>query len=120
MKTIDEAAKDYVKGFGGNPELSLSEIIEYAIEDFKAGAEFAQRWIPVDDELPEYTTIDKHNAVNVKFTTINGDVRECTATLELVSQHCFENSPMHNRWFVYPSGGHELKTVTHWRPIELK
>ena len=39
----------------------------------------------------------------------------CSATLEEISQHCFENSPKHKRWFIFPSAGHELKTVTHWR-----
>lgn len=105
MKTIDEAAKDYVKDFGGNPELSLSEIIEYAIEDFKAGAEFAQRWIPVDDELPE-----KDGMYLVK-SNYDGIV-------------CRPFNSYYNCWdqedgddFYSESVGGK---VTHWRPIELK
>ena len=109
MLKINEAAKEF------------SEKSVWACPiSFKAGVEFAQRWISVEDELPEITTINNHNHVNVKFKTINGDERVCTATLESVSQHCGENSPMHNVWYAYPSGGHILKNVTHWRPIELK
>jgi hypothetical protein len=116
MNTIEKEAEHYseICGFQSNyPHDKLS-----SRDGFKAGVEFAQRWIPVGEELPCHTTLDLHNAVNVKFKTIHGYERECTATLESVSQHCFENSPYHNRWYVYPSGGHELKTVTHWRPIE--
>jgi hypothetical protein len=75
------------------------------------------KWIKVEDELPEVSGFDSHNAVNVKFTINTGEIRECTATLEAVTRHCFENSPIDKRWYVYPLGGHELKTITHWRPI---
>ena len=47
MKTIEEAAKDYSKS------KSSAEVFRCAHEtDFKAGVEFAQRWISVEDELP--------------------------------------------------------------------
>ena len=118
MLKINEAAKELYPE--NRPTMYTQFVSGLERAAFKAGVEFAQRWISVEEELPEFTTIDYHNAVNVRFKTICGDVRECTATLEKVSQHNFENSPYHNRWFVYPSGGHELKTVTHWRPIELK
>jgi len=114
MKTIEEAAKE----FSSKTYLTCNEIdLNHDLDVFKAGVEFAQRWIPIEEELPPYTTTNKHNAVNVKFKTIHNDERECTATFEAVSQHCFKNSPYHNRWFAYPSGGHELRNVTHWRPI---
>ena len=47
MKTIEEAAIDYALSREDN---------DYTIETemaFEAGVEFAQRWIPVEEELPE-------------------------------------------------------------------
>lgn len=41
MKTIDEATKEY----------SDYEAGEYV---FKSGVKFAQRWIPISEELPDY------------------------------------------------------------------
>ena len=48
MKTIEEAAKDFNDSHvnGHHPQKWVSDI-------FKAGVEFAQRWIPVEEELPE-------------------------------------------------------------------
>ena len=118
MKTIVEESRLYAES-KANPMFRSLEV-SIAEKAFKAGVEFAQRWISVEDELPEITTINNHNAVNVKFKTIYGDERVCTATLESFSQHCGENSPMNDVWYVYPSGGHVLRNVTHWRPIEIK
>ena len=122
MKTIEEAKDDCINyGCLKYRESYCTAVYANGIDyGFEAGVEFAQRWISVEDELPEITTINNHNAVNVKFKTIHGDERVCTATLESVSQYCGENSPMNDVWYVYPSGGHVLRNVTHWRPIELK
>ena len=48
MKTIEEAAKDFNDSHvnGHHPQKWVSDI-------FKAGVEFAQRWIPVEEYLPE-------------------------------------------------------------------
>lgn len=46
MKTIEEAARDYALSREDN---------DYTIETemaFEAGVEFAQRWTPVEEELP--------------------------------------------------------------------
>ncbi len=69
-KTIEQAAEDYANSFEYN---------DYTIETesaFKAGVEFAQRWISVDDELPNYYQIvladnDKYMAVVARVS--NGD-----------------------------------------------
>lgn len=47
MKTIEAAAKDFNDSHvnGHHPQKWVSDI-------FKAGVEFAQRWIPVEEELP--------------------------------------------------------------------
>ena len=120
MKTIEEAAIEHMS------KINLSQENKQYICDgdfgisFHEGVEFAQRWIPVEEELPEYTDLKNHNPINVKFTTILGEERVCTATFEKVRRHLFENSPYDDAWVVYPSGGMRLTTVTHWRPIEIK
>ena len=45
MKSIDEAAKEHAirNGMAG-----------WLYDSFKAGIEFAERWIPVEEELPEF------------------------------------------------------------------
>lgn len=67
MKTIDEAAKEYAdKTY---PKLGLNEDWvddgydegyndaknRLSVNDFRAGVKFAQRWIPVEEELPDTT-----------------------------------------------------------------
>ena len=124
MKTIEEAADNYIQS--KYKEFALLDIIgeDTSIkdfrDDFKAGVKFAQRWIPIEEELPEYTDFKNHNPINVKFTTILGEERVCTATFEKVRRHLFENSPYDDAWIIYPSGGRRLTTITHWRPINLK
>lgn len=50
MKSIEEVAKEYEATFGFN---SIGEINASHSEAFKAGAEFVQLWINVEDELPD-------------------------------------------------------------------
>lgn len=49
METIEEAAR---KNCEFN-EFSLRQFDKHFIECFKDGVEFAQRWIPVEEELPK-------------------------------------------------------------------
>ena len=57
MKTIEEAAKEFalcaIMDYEAEKELNGEvDVEEFSIECFKAGVEFAQRWIPVEEELP--------------------------------------------------------------------
>ena len=60
MKTIEEAAKEYSEKVNGsffnylypNCDETLGKI---SINDFSAGVEFSERFIPVNEELPEDT-----------------------------------------------------------------
>ena len=71
-ETIEQAAEDYANSFEYN---------DYTIETesaFKAGVEFAQRWISVDDELPNYYQIvladnDKYKYMAIVARVSNGD-----------------------------------------------
>ena len=106
MKTIEEAALEYA-----NTKSSSDVFIESHIKDFKAGVEFAQRWISVDDVLPEIGC-----TVFVKKELRQGDTWV---------QHIYSVSTR-----LAPSGewesikwsdvGFTRGIVTHWRPIELK
>ena len=67
---------------------------------FKAGVEFAQNWISVEDELPEYHGIDFYVLMKnerLESDDINLGLIEGIDDVENVYQY-----------------------ATHWRPIELK
>ena len=63
------------------------------IEMFEAGVEFAQRWISVEDELPE----------------------ESDFVLVKTGSGCITTAYFHQEDSYFTSG-----IITHWRPIELK
>lgn len=57
MKTIEETSKDYALRCGMEIETEIEDNGEFDYEAFieeafKAGVKFAQRWIPVTEELP--------------------------------------------------------------------
>ena len=49
MKTIEEAVIEYSE----NADIDEETYIADVYDGFKAGVEFAQRWIPAEQELPE-------------------------------------------------------------------
>ena len=96
MKTIEEAAKG--ANSYGYPAFRGSS--HNAFNDgFKAGAEFAQRWIPVEEELP--SNVSSILVRNSDFSPIRS-----TALYQ-------------DRKF-YPDFLLTHDQVTHWRPIEVK
>ena len=107
MKTINDAAQEYAI----NKYEGCTGIIEDTLVHFKAGAEFAQRWVSVEEELPEIGC-----TVFVKKELRQGDTWV---------QHIYSVSTR-----LAPSGewesikwsdvGFTRGIVTHWRPIELK
>lgn len=91
MKTINDAALEYA-------ELKANKLfrrleVSIAEKSFKAGVEFAQRWIPIEEDLPE-----KFKQVIVKLE--NG-WHTCTWIME-DGTFAFNVKP------------------THWRHIDLK
>ena len=102
MKTIEEAL---------NIAYDASKSNAYFGNGFKKGVEFAQRWIPVEEELP-----DVGEMVLTKMEKRHGDTRVqnyySTATrLENQGEWQTVNWVDHSISF-----GH----ITHWRPIEYK
>ena len=89
MKTIEEAVIEYSE----NADIDEETYIADVYDGFKAGVEFAQRWIPVEEELPE-------KLVQVIVKLENG---WCTCTwITENGDFAFNVKP------------------THWRPIDLK
>ena len=102
MKTIEEGLEEAYQKTGENA---------YFGNGFKAGVEFAQRWISVEDELPEegVSVLIKNDFGYFGINVLeNGIWRMCTvekiAGLLNLKEYELEN-------FAKP---------THWRPIELK
>ena len=100
MKTIEQAAEEYADSLKLDDahRVSKQQFKEYAQSDFKAGVEFAQRWIPVDKSLPV--------------------IRPCLLKNE--NLHKFDTN------YITYVGHHDLISIadvlkaTHWRPIEYK
>lgn len=78
----------------------------------------SNQWVSVEDRLPDYNEAVLVNCYRERGVTWPESRFICTATLTQVTRHCGENPPLDNRWYVRPSGGHEItKDVTHWKPL---
>ena len=100
MKTIEEAAKDFNDSHvnGHHPQKWVSDI-------FKAGVEFAQRWIPVEEELPP---------IGEKvITKMSKDKR----TAYGIATRIREEWEINAHWVDHTFSN---MNITHWRHIDLK
>ena len=95
MKTIEEAL---------NIAYEESKSNAYFGNGFKKGVEFAQRFISVNDELPEDTETD--GRIHIPCIVTNGQTK--TIAFRRLS-------PLTKKW-----NWNVMLEVTHWRPIELK
>ena len=120
MKSIEEAAKDFslcaLMYYEAEKELNGEvDIEEFSSECFKEGIEFAQRWIPVVEELPEPISppngiIDNKDLLILKY--IKHDSYEFGVLIQ--------DSVGGKYWVIPDYGVFEINEVSHWRPIELK
>jgi len=97
MKTIEQEAREYAEKVTLNTGSDRTK----RENAFKAGVEFAQQWISIDDELPEMH--NGNSSENVLVKTQEGDV--------LIGYLYI------NGWFAnsqYPC------EITHWRSITKK
>jgi len=101
MKTIKEAAKS--PEF--NRALLLSNPHQVITKSFESGVKFAQRWISIDDELPEIKNERYQIFIKRAFKidpyevfSISPLIKSKENLIEIFSEF----------------------SVTHWRPIELK
>ena len=96
MKTIEEEAREFGRIVGnGTGNIDCANT---AMDGFEAGAIFAQRWIPVEEELPDknwYKCLVKYNDDSISITHFQ----------------------LSGGFINYKS---DLSFITHWRPIELK
>ena len=100
MKSIHEAALNYSNDITPKVE-GIGIEIEKA---FLAGAKFAQRFISVNDELPE--DIETEGRTYIPCIVTNGDTK--TIAFRRLS-------PLTKKW-----NWNVMMEVTHWRPIDIK
>lgn len=105
MKTIEEKSFEYKE----NVDLSNicdTKDVRFEIQDaFTAGVDFAQRWIPIEEELPE---------IGEKvITKMTKDKR----TSYGIATRIREEWEINSHWIDHTFSN---MTITHWRPIELK
>ena len=97
MKTIEQAAKDYAERNTLNTGADRTK----RENSFKAGSEFAQQWISVEDELPMkgecVLAKDQGNYFFVAELSVHGWIDTQR------NEYC-----------------DHYRKITHWRPIELK
>lgn len=100
MKTIEEAAKDFNDSHvnGHHPQKWVSDI-------FKAGVEFAQEWISVEEELPK---------IGEKvITKMTKDKRTSYGIAARIREEWEINAHWIDHTFSHMN-------ITHWRYIDLK
>ena len=103
MKTIQEAAKNSFDRLSiAGADTNEADFIG----GFKIGVEFAQRWIPIEEELPQHRI-----AVFVKMIDRNIPI---LATLNTNDMCWYFYDYSDNEWYGFAS----VKKITHWRPIE--
>ena len=94
MKTIEEAANELYPQ--NKPTMFTQFVAGLEQSAFKSGVEFAQRWISVEDELPETIYDEK---IFLKYPIL---VKNIDGALQVLNTFS------------------DISTYTHWRPIELK
>ena len=100
MKTIEQASVEYSK-----KQYDHDPIMRFQCEThFEAGIEFAQRFISVNDELPE--DIETDGRSHIPCIVTNGETK--TIAFRRLS-------PLTKKW-----NWNVMMEVTHWRPIDIK
>ena len=114
MKTIIEAAQE----FGEKPSFIEKGIEIQTMAGFYAGVEFAQRWIPVEEELPEMSDNeedwifdDEFDDEPIKFSK---DVLIKDKYGNVAMGCMYEDGDWLSEYIIMD------KPITHWRPIEIK
>lgn len=103
MKTIEEVAIEYSDNLPYTHSKTLTGIIS-----FKGGVEFAQRWIPVEEELPE----EKNHRFSDLVLT-----KDSFGNIKL-ERYDFEF--MRFNQIRYDSLVKDDGQVSHWRPINIE
>ena len=105
MKTIEDAARDFLGLNESNPNYEHTENDMFELSIFKAGVEFAQMWISVEEELPK---------IGEKVIT---KMAKDKRTSYGIATRIREEWEINAHWIDHTFSS---MTITHWRPIELK
>ena len=108
MKTINEALDKAYENCGENA---------YFGSGFYAGVEFAQRWVSVEDELPE----DSDNLTQTEkyiYTESPVLVRTTNGKYSVSKRSKFKENK-NSKWEWIGSSSFS-DSITHWRPIEFR
>ena len=114
MKTISEAAKDYILGNRqGYPSKSEDEDTDI----FTSGVKFAQQWIPVEQELPETKIEAERDIFFSEYVLVKVKGYDHPFVAFYVKENNNESFD-----FIHYSVDRDInrKDITHWRKIELK
>jgi hypothetical protein len=108
MKTIEKAAKEWANG-----GCYFASVRDYGDASFRAGVEYAQQWISVNDKLPEENI---PVLTKIEFLDETGKVMEEETTYLIACYDCTINQWITNLHYYFPD---EIYAPTHWRRIEL-
>jgi hypothetical protein len=106
MKTVKQAAEEYRHAFLVSEGTNIARVSHMS---FEAGVEFAQRWVSVDEELPdgsEQMLLIRHNeGISTGFFSKNHAGVKNVFLFGSNLKNCLINP---------------FRKSTHWKPIEYK
>jgi len=111
MKTISDAKSEYIDRIILSGETKKTGIIAQNMNAFDAGIEFAQRWIPVAENLPPVDESDdfcKEHKYSTRVLVVEKD------NIDRFGYYIYNS----DRWVVEGRTG-RIK-VTHWRALTIK
>ena len=112
MINLEQAAKEYAERMVDQCiNVTIKNLKEYAYQDFKAGVSFAEEWISIKDELPDYDqpilTKDIHGNYDLMYLKMAGDESVSDPDEDIFINGCM--------WYKLSDN-----LITHWRPINRK
>lgn len=110
METINEAATKH--SLKKNTVKEIAHIL--SCEDFKAGVEFSQQWIKVENELPEQVEKLIGNSIKSENVLVK---RKWDDTGEIAIEINFRFRPSPRIGFLW-NIEYKGSTIIEWRPIE--
>ncbi|MBP9790724.1 MAG: hypothetical protein KBD57_09310 [Bacteroidia bacterium] len=115
MRTIEDGVRHYIDN------LPVSNTCEYNAEEnrqkkaFKSGVEFAQRWIPVEKELPEPLPINDSGVIENEDLLLLKYKPFSSLEFGVLRQNKYDTY-----WELPDIGNVPIDNITHWRPINIK
>lgn len=111
MRTIEEENNEYVRRKYG---FASAEKVKETLDVFKAGVKFAQRWIPVEEELPVCCESGNWDGLRSDYVLIKHSDGECR---KAILYSGIMDGSEYNDW--YSEHGYELGNIIEWRPLNF-